>query len=186
MFAASQKATSNLASLTRVQTLLDQVQQGKLEPSRMTVSAWAKSLGGDDDFAKSLGLDPKSVGSDQALQAMMNELVLGKMGAGGLPANNFSDADRQFLTDTLPKLGNKILIEAARRVHQGNIQRALDYQTWKEDPSNKGKGFEDFELSRAKQISQIDHFGDLKKQAETILGPAPVGGNAGGIPPSVQ
>jgi hypothetical protein len=191
MFAASLEATNNLASLTRIQTLLDQVQQGKLEPSRMTVSAWAKSLGGDDDFAKNLGLDPNKVGDAQALRAMTNELVLGKIGTDGLPANNFSDADRKFLTDTLPKLGNdpranEILIEAARRVHQSNIQRALDYQTWKEDPANKGKRFEDFELASAKKVARMDRFGDLRKQAESILGPAPVSGNAGGIPWSVQ
>ncbi|MEO6966375.1 MAG: hypothetical protein ABI076_10855 [Acidobacteriaceae bacterium] len=122
MFTAANSATNNLASLTRVQTLLDQVDQGKLAPSRMTISAWAKSLGVNDDFAKGLGLDPKKVGDAQALQAMTNELVLGKIGAGGMPANNFSDADRSFLTDTLPKLGNdpranKILIEASRRVN---------------------------------------------------------------------
>lgn len=188
MFAAANSATNNLATLTRVGTLLDQVQQGKLEPGRMSVSAWAKSLGVNDDFAKGLGLDPKSVGTSQAVQAMTNELVLGKIGAGGLPANNFSDADRQFLTDTLPKLGNdpranKILIEAARRVHQGSIQRALDYQAWKEDPTNRTRSFEDFELGRARQISQMDRFGDLRKQAETLVPSegAAASGDANGI-----
>lgn len=188
MFAAANKATDNLANLTRVQTLLDQVDQGKLQPQRMTISAWAKSLGVNDDFAKSLGLDPSKVGDAQALQAMTNELVLGKIGAGGLPANNFSDADRQFLTDTLPKLGNdpranKILIEAARRVQNANLQRALDYQQWKSDPANKNRSFEDFELSKAQTTSQMDRFGDLQKQAQSLL-PQDSGGqsgNAGGI-----
>ena len=187
MFGAANSATNNLATLTRVGTLLDQVDQGKLAPGRMNISAWSKSLGMNDDFAKGLGLDPSKVGTSQAVQAMTNELVLGKIGAGGLPANNFSDADRQFLTDTLPKIGNdpranKILIEAARRVHQGSIQRALDYQTWKEDPASKSKSFEDFELSRAKQTSQMDRFGDLRKQAETLV-PSGGGmsGEAGGI-----
>jgi hypothetical protein len=192
MFNSANSATNNLASLTRVQTLLDQVDQGKLAPARMTVSAWAKSLGMNDDFAKGLGLDPKKVGDAQALQAMTNELVLGKIGAGGLPANNFSDADRQFLTDTLPKLGNdpranKILIEAARRVNQSNIQRALDYQTWKENPANKGKGFEDFELSRARQVSQMDQFGDLRKQAQALVqSNAQTGTTSSGLKWSVQ
>ena len=174
MFAAANSATTNLATLTRVGTLLDQVDQGKLAPGRMNISAWAKSLGVDDNFAKGLGLDPSKVGTAQAVQAMTNELVLGKIGAGGLPANNFSDADRQFLTDTLPKIGNdpranKILIEAARRVHQDSIQRALDYQSWKEEPTNRNRSFEDFELGRAKKISAMDRFGDLRKQAETLV-----------------
>jgi hypothetical protein len=191
MFSSANGATNNLATLTRVQTLLDQVDQGKLAPGRMTISAWAKSLGVNDDFAKGLGLDPKKVGDAQALQAMTNELVLGKIGAGGLPANNFSDADRQFLSDTLPRLGNdpranKLLIEAARRVNQTNIQRALDYQTWAEDPANKGKSFERFETEQAKRVSQMDRFGDLRKQAESLVSPASVSGNVGGINWSVK
>ncbi|MFA5952769.1 MAG: hypothetical protein WC807_21115 [Hyphomicrobium sp.] len=193
MIAAANSATGNLASLTRVQTLLDQIDQGKLAPSRMSISAWAKSFGVNDDFAKSLGLDPKKVGDAQAVQSLVNELVIGKLGPGGFPSNNFSDADRSFLTDIFPKLGNdpranKILIETAKRVHNDNIQRALEYQSWKEDPSNKGRGFEDFELRRAKTISQMDRFGDLRKQAETLLQSAPTtqGGNAGGIQWSIQ
>ena len=192
MFAAADKATNNLASLTRVQTLLDQVDQGKLAPSRMTISAWAKSLGVNDDFAKGLGLDPAKVGNTQALQAMTNELVLGKIGPGGLPSNNFSDADRQFLTDTLPKLGNdpranKILIESARRVNQTNIQRALDYQTWKEDPANKGKSFEDFEFGGARRTSQMDRFGDLRKQSEDLISStAPAAPSSPAIPQAPQ
>lgn len=187
MFAAANKATDNLANLTRVQTLLDQIDQGKLQPSRMTISAWAKNLGVNDDFAKSIGLDPSKVGDAQAIQALTNELVLGKIGAGGLPANNFSDADRQFLSDTVPKLGNdpranKIVIEAARRVQNANLQRAIDFQQWRSDPANKDRSFEDFELSRARATQQMDRFGDLRKQAEALLPSADTpSGNAGGF-----
>lgn len=192
MVAAANSATNNLASLTRVQTLLDQVEQGKLAPNRMNISAWAKSFGVNDDFAKSLGLDPKGVGTAQAIQSLVNELVVGKIGAGGFPSNNFSDADRAFLTDIFPKLGNdpranKILIETARRVNNDNIQRALDYQAWKDDPGNRGKSFEDFEIRRARTVSQMDRFGDLRKQAEALLkDSAAKSGNVGGIPWSVQ
>lgn len=196
MFSAANNATSGLAQLTRIGTLLNQVQQGKLEPGRMTISAWAKSLGVNDDFATKLGLDPKKVGDAQAVQSLVNELVIGKLGPGGFPSNNFSDSDRQFLTDIFPKLGNdpranKILIEAARRIHADNIQRAQDYQTWKEDPANKGRGFEDFEQSRYRKVSQMDRFGDLRKEAENILSSGGAAasapsGNVGGIPWSIQ
>jgi hypothetical protein len=125
--------------------------------------------------ATSLGLDPKGVGSAQAVQSLINESVLGKIGAGGLPANNFSDADREFIVKIFPGLGddpqaNKIRIEGARRMAQLDIERAKEFQKFKANPANKGKGFEDFELLWGDEMSRKDVFGDLRKQAETLVG----------------
>ena len=188
MFSAANSAVPALSNLTRVKTLLDQVAQGKLEPSRMTISAWAKSMGVNDEFAKSIGLKPKDVGSAQAIQSLVNELVIGKLGPGGFPSNNFSDSDRQFITDIFPKLGNdpranSLMLEAARRAQQAKIDRVLAYQTWADDPANKGKSFERFEFEQARALKRTDLFGDLREQAEALIGGgAPSsGGNAGGI-----
>lgn len=177
MFAAAGAAGKTLTNLSRMESLLGQVSQGKIEPGRMTVSAWAKSLGLNDEVATSLGLDPKGVGSAQALQSLVNESVIGKIGSGGFPANNFSDADRAFITQIFPTLGddpraNRIRVEAGRRMAQLDIQRSKDYQAWKSDPQNKGKGFEDFEVFHADKISKQDLFGDLRRDAEKITGPA--------------
>lgn len=176
MFASAGAASKTLQQLARMEGLLNQVSQGKLEPGRMSVSAWAKAFGMNDDVATSLGLDPKGVGSAQALQSLVNESVIGKIGAGGFPANNFSDADREFITDIYPKLkndprGNKIMVEGARRMAQLDMQRARAYQHFKANPANKGKGFEDFELDFSEKIAKQDMFGDLRKQAEAITGP---------------
>jgi len=183
MFASAGAAGKTLTNLSRMESLLGQVSQGKIEPSRMTVSAWAKSLGLNDEVATSIGLDPKGVGSAQALQSLVNESVIGKIGSGGFPANNFSDADRSFITQIFPTLGddpraNRIRVEASRRMAQLDIQRAKDYQAWRSDPSNKGKGFEDFEVFHADKIVKQDIFGDLRREAEKITGPArPESGN---------
>ena len=155
--------------------LLNQVSQGKLTPARMNISAWAKSFGLDDEVAKSLGLDPKGVGSAQAVQSLINESVVGKIGSGGFPANNFSDADREFITKIFPSLGddpraNKIRIEGARRMAKLDIERAKAFQAFKRDPANKGRGFEDFELDWSEKMAQRDVFGDLRREAESIIG----------------
>ncbi|WP_024921998.1 MULTISPECIES: hypothetical protein [unclassified Afipia] len=183
MFAAAGAAGKTLTNLSRMESLLGQVSQGKIEPGRMTVSAWAKSLGLNDEVATSLGLDPKGVGSAQALQSLVNESVIGKIGSGGFPANNFSDADRAFITQIFPTLGddpraNRIRVETGRRMAQLDIQRAKDYQAWKSDPQNKGKGFENFEVFHADKTSKQDLFGDLRRDAEKLTGPArPEAGN---------
>jgi len=196
MFSAAGAAGRTLQNLSRTESLLEQVSQGKLEPAKMSISAWAKALGVNDEVATSLGLDPKGVGSAQALQALANESVLSKIGSGGFPANNFSNSDREFLVDMFPKLGNdprgnKIMVEGARRIAQLDMQRAREYQTFKTDPANKGKGFEDFELAFSEKVAKQDLFGDLRKQAEAIVGaPRPeVGrtlGNPGATPQGAQ
>jgi hypothetical protein len=177
MFASAGAAGKTLTNLSRMEALLGQVSQGKIEPGRMTISAWAKSLGLNDDVAASLGLDPKGVGSTQALQSLVNESVIGKIGAGGFPANNFSDADRAFITQIFPSLGddpraNRIRIETGKRMAQLDIQRAKDYQAWRANPGNRGKGFEDFEVFHADKLAKQDVFGDLRRDAKKITGPA--------------
>ena len=175
MFAAAGSAGKTLTNLSRMEGLLNQVSQGKLTPARMNISAWAKSFGLDDEVAKSLGLDPKGVGSAQAVQSLINESVVGKIGSGGFPANNFSDADREFITKIFPSLGddpraNKIRIEGARRMAKLDIERAKAFQAFKRDPANKGRGFEDFELDWSEKMAQRDVFGDLRREAESIIG----------------
>lgn len=102
LFAAAGSAGKTLTNLSRMEGLLNQVSQGKLAPARMNVSAWAKAMGLNDQVAESIGLDPKGAGSAQALQSLINESVVGKIGPGGFPANNFSDADALFPKNPLP------------------------------------------------------------------------------------
>ncbi len=175
MFSAASLASKGLMNLSRTESLLKQVDQGKIQPTRMSISAWAKSFGLSDDAAEKIGLDPKGVGSAQALQSLIAESVVGKIGQGGFPANNFSDADREFILGIFPSLANdpranKILVETARRVYQQDIAKAKAYQAFKRDADNKGKGFADFETEWSDKIASQDRFGDLRRQAEELVG----------------
>lgn len=175
MFAAAGSAGKTLTNLSRMEGLLGQLEQGKLSPAKLNVSAWAKSFGLNDEVAARLGFDPKGAASAQALQSLVAESVLSKIGSGGLPANNFSDADREFLVSIFPRIANepganKILIEGARRMVQLDIERAKAFQAFKRDPANKARGFEDFELEWANKMSNRDLFGDLRREAESIVG----------------
>jgi len=168
-------ATKSLANVSRIEALLNQVSQGKLEPARMTVSAWAKSLGLNNDAAEALGLDPKGVGSAQALQALINESVVGKIGSGGFPANNFSDADREFLVGIFPQLGNdpranQILIETAKRVYQTDREKGRAWLAFRRNPNTRDRSFDDFEMEWADRVAKEDRFGDLRRKAQEIIG----------------
>jgi hypothetical protein len=93
-----------------------------------------QAIGGDPTR---LGL-PKDAGPAQTLEAISNTFVLSKIGGeGGMPANNFSNADLQFLQATKPRVVNTaegfvltLMLErgAARRAMQMDemFQNELD------------------------------------------------------------
>lgn len=173
MMAAASSASKRLGDINRSEALLGQLAQGKLQPARMNVAAWAKAFGLPDGAAESIGLDPKSVGTAQALQALTAKSVVSMIGQGGFPANNFSDADRQFLVSTVERLSNepqanKIILETGRRIAQLDIERAKQWQAFHRNPQNKGKGFADFEIEWNDKIAKADLFGDLRKEAEAL------------------
>jgi hypothetical protein len=175
MMAAASVASKKLADINRSEALLGRLQQGKIEPARMNISAWAKSLGLPDGTAESIGLDPKAVGDAQALQALTAKSIVSMIGQGGFPANNFSDADREFLISTVERLSNdpranKLILETARRVSQLDIAKAKEWQNFRRDPQNKGLGFADFEIAFNDKIAKADLFGDLRKQSEQYIG----------------
>jgi hypothetical protein len=91
-------------------------------------------------FMQSVGMDPAAVGlpantdMGEALIAMSNEMAMGRIGGqGGMPANNFSEADRKFLIETVPNIENtergfqtKLAIGA--RVAQRKMEAADIYE----------------------------------------------------------
>lgn len=172
--AAAASGMKQLQRLGQLEGLMKNVETGRLQPGRMSMAALGKSLGVNEDFLRSIGLDPAQVGDAQALNAITGRMVVDMIGSGGFPANNFSDADRAFITGTVPSLandprGNKIIMEAARRSAQIDIEKAKAWREWRKD--NKGGSFDDFEVQWGEKLASQDRFGDLAKQAEAITGP---------------
>jgi len=162
---------SKLQQLGQLEARMKDIETGKLAPAKMTIGAWAKGLGMSDDALASLGIDPKMPGNAQAFNAISNRMMVDMIGAGGFPANNFSDADREFLLSTIPRLatepgGNKLIIAAARRSAQLDIEKARALQEWRK--ANKNRSADDFEIEWAAEVAKRDVFGDLRKQAENI------------------
>jgi hypothetical protein len=178
--AAATNGTKQLQRIGQLDALMKNVETGRLEPGRMSMAALGKSLGVNEDFLRGMGLDPAKVGDAQALNAIAGRMVVDMIGAGGFPANNFSDADRAFITGTVPSLandprGNRIIMEAAKRTAQIDIEKARSWRDFKK--SNPKVSFDDFETAWNEKLATEDRFGDLAKAAEAITG-APAG-NAG-------
>lgn len=172
---SAQMASNNLARLRSVSSMLDQVSTGKLDPGRMNMAQWGRSLGMNDDILKNIGLDPKAAATGQAVQSMLNQMVMGSIGPGGIPANNFSNTDRMFIQETMPQLSNDprantLIIDAMRRVEELKIEKAKSFREFKK--ANPKSYFDEFETEWAAKQAGLNRFDDLRQKAEALSGPA--------------
>ncbi len=102
-------ARNLLASLDQLAPLVETASQGFGNEIEQKVRALAVRLGGKDD---------PTLSATQAFASMANELALGKL--GGSLGTGFSNADRDFIMQTVPNLantpgGNRLVVEALRR-----------------------------------------------------------------------
>src|SRR5204862_3470643 len=177
MMESANTAGTTLYTLNRADALLNQIKTDALAPTRMSVGAMGRALGVSDEVLARLNLDPKSIGSAQAFNAIVGDLVIGKIGAGGFPSNNFSNTDRTFLTDTVAKLGddpesNRIKLGAAKMVAHRDLEKAQAWAAFRRD--NPNKSFVDFEHSWNEKVSKNDLSGQLRQQAEDLIAGAKI------------
>jgi hypothetical protein len=176
-------ARNQLVSVQRLNQLVDDWKanggsQGQLAPFQAKLTSYVQALGIDPT---SLNL-PKDAGPAQAIDAVMRKMALGNIGSnsGGLPANNFSEADRNFIVDIQPSLkdtpeGFKAKLEMVKRMAERSTQKE---EMWMQ-MDEQGKSYSDFRRSWAQYTKANPLFSDdEKKQLRAVGGakPAPAGG----------
>lgn len=171
---AGDKAGADLQTTRLMRGLLDGVKSGKLAPAGATVGAWMQSAGLDP---KNFGIDPNLPATAETVAAISNKMAMSGIGGeGGIPANNFSNADREFLTKTIPQIANRpeandILLTMKERTSELAMERA---DKWAEARAS-GKSYEKFEREWRKDVGSRNVFGDLadkikaEKSAETTV-----------------
>lgn len=138
----SAKAQTRLDMLRQIEPLLDSVNTGKLAPAGATVGAWMQSAGFDP---KMVNIDPNLPATAEAINSVAAELTLGKIGGeGGMPANNFSNADRSFIERTAPQLsntpvGNKVIVQTARAMANRQLDKHLAWLKYKGEKEERGE-----------------------------------------------
>ena len=147
LMGASDQATTQLERVNVITNLLDtyEARAGELGPlseTKLGAGAFLQQVGINPSL---VGIaDPKSIGIGQAIIAQSNELALGKIGGeGGMPANNFSEADRNFITSTVPRItdspeGARMKLEIARAIAQRKIEAAQKFDEFREGGDNIG------------------------------------------------
>lgn len=172
------KAQQDLNTLQLTRSLLQGVQTGKLANAQASIGSVVQAFGIDPS---KLGIDPKLPATQEALTSLVNNMTLGKIGAasGGMPANNFSDADRNFLTKIMPNLANRpeandIILEAGTRMAQLRMDKSnawVDARAgeWDKAPGEK-MSYEKFDRTWRKQNSAQDLFKDLSDKVTALGG----------------
>jgi hypothetical protein len=107
-------------------------QTGPLEPFKADIGAVLKNAGID--------ILPDDPGYAKTIQALTQQLALGKIGEGGMPANNFSNADLKLLLNTVANLGDTptafmMKLEIQRRMNA----RAIEAQQMWDDGLASGR-----------------------------------------------
>jgi len=183
-------AQTGALEIARMQKLLTRIDTNAAQPIKMSLGAWGKALGVDEKLMTDLGIDPKQVGDAQAVQSLVGQMIVNRLGKGGFPSNNFSNKDLQFLQAIYPNIGNDpkanaIMMEVMARGYTLDMKKARSWQEFRKN--NKGASFEDFEVQWLDQTKDV--LADLYNQAPAAA--APQGGAgapppAGGLPPGAR
>lgn len=172
MIARGQGATTTIQKLSTLEAIQDRVQTGRLAGAKLTAGQWAKELGVGEKQLEAFGIGKNFVGDAQTLQAQTSRMLVDMLGSGGFPSNNFSNADREFIEKTLPNLGND---PRGNRLMMAFMKRAAErdrdqYKAWTKAKETPGMSFDKFALQWGEKVEAEDALGDLRKEAEAILG----------------
>lgn len=174
MIARGQGAATTIQKLSTLEAIQDRVQTGRLAGAKLTAGQWAKELGVGEKQLEAFGIGKNFVGDAQTLQAQTSRMLVDMLGSGGFPSNNFSNADREFIEKTLPNLGND---PRGNRLMMAFMKRAAErdrdqYKAWAKAKEQPGMSFDKFALEWGQKVEAEDALGDLRKEAEKILGPS--------------
>lgn len=169
-------ANKRLAELGTMAALASKIDTGPLTGVVVSAAELGRQVGISPETLKSWGIDPNLAGDTQALGAAINRSVMAMIGPGGIPAQGFSNADRDFLTSAEASLknnprANMLLIEIAREKAQGDAARAQAFQIWRRSAENKGKDVYDFEAEYETFLNEnsINRFDKFRERTEQIM-----------------
>lgn len=145
-------ASGTLQTLGLLENLQRQVATGRLTGPMASIGGIAQALGMD---LSRINMDPNLPANAETFTALSNSLLVGMIGAGQFPANNFSEADRHFLTAQLPQLANRpeanaVLIAARRAVAQRDIEAEQSWLAARE----RGQSYEQWRAEWRRQITR--------------------------------
>lgn len=154
-------AAGDLRSLQQMETALDSFRSGRGSETILSIGQIAQRMGVPDSALKTMGLDANAIASGEQIRAVAGRFVTSALGNKEFPANNFSNADREFLQNQFPGLanspeGNRIML-AVRKAEA--VRRAEIGRAWRDWATQNGETKESamrFQREVVPQIAQKD------------------------------
>ena len=129
---------------------------GKFADTKLSIGQVLQSAGVPDAIIPA-GIDRKAIASAETMRSITNHAAMSMIGPGGMPANNFSEADRGFVVSTVPGLmntpgGNAKIMAIARAVEQRKIELGDAWLDWSKKNGNTLQSWDRFQAERAPEI----------------------------------
>lgn len=153
-------APGELRRLDQMERAMNGFQTGMGAGARMTFGQVAQALGFKDD-ALPAGINKNAIANAEQIQALSGQMLLGQIGSGGFPTNNFSDADRAFLERIQPGIertpqGNRILIGVLRANAQRNAEIGQAWRDWRKQNGDNLASVQEFQATKLPEITGRD------------------------------
>lgn len=141
---------------------------GALAPIKLKVGSYLQALGMDP---KEYDLGP--TGILQAIDSAANKLALSGIGQGGLPANNFSEADRNFIVSTVPSLadtpeGFQLKSLVLKKANSRTLEKEALWNSGKYDQTTEA-GYQKFLTDWSSYVQAHPLFNDQERRAADAL-----------------
>lgn len=191
-------APEKIGRLETLGQILDGIEQGMFAEQQGQIVSALTALGAPAQAIETLtGLDPNLPASQQAAKKIIAEMTMAQIGPGGFPAQNFSNADLQFLRDgqvsinALPE-ANRLRIKMGIIVEQAKMDANAAWEEYSaraaEQGIGEGEAFQQFQRDYRRHLEEKaargeSYFADLKEEIAALKARASSGNSpASGAP----
>lgn len=182
---AGTKGAATLTRLNRMEQMVNQFLTGAGAQTSITAGQLAQRLNVPAATLEALGIDPKTIAQGEAIRSLTGQMLVGMIGAGGFPAQAFSNADREMLERSLPSLqnspeGNKLIIEIMKAGARREIEIGQAWRQWSRANGDSLASVRQFMSEQLPAITERDVVAPLLEgwqETTPAASPAPVAVN---------
>lgn len=156
LMAQRNTAYDNLRKYDQFGAMMKDFETGRLAEAKITVGQLLQQFKIPDALIPA-GIDRKSIASAETMKSITNNIAMGMIGPGGMPANNFSEADRQFVVSTVNNLmntpgGNVKIMELAKAVEQRKLAIGNGWAEWRAKNGDSVASYQQFEAAEIPKL----------------------------------
>lgn len=160
-----------ISRLTLMQNVLSKSAQGPLSGVLGTAGGLAQQLGISDEMLKKAGIDPNQATTNDIANKINSQLVKDSLASKEFPSNNFSDADRNFITKSFPNIqnmpgANQAITDIMIAKHNYDLLRGSEWEKYQTEAEQNGKRpeFDKFERKWRADHSKDNIFAPIQEK----------------------